>query len=601
MKQNLLVKVAVTSALVAGLSACGGGTDKGYDTGYKKTNDEVSFETDYISAQFEEESGIQTVDLLEGAVAGGEPLASSTNLINISQMEFVAEGNFETPQSESNTIPTHTISPFVLSEDTRQLIIDTDAFAESLRACDDTDERGATDDDGRAIADGNPDYPSQVVYEITYTIDNGYQYPAGESLPERTLMLTIDAINDPVTGVNIAPLELPAGGQAQVIASTLPTYACNQELTYSSDDETIATVDETGLVTGESVGVANITATSVENPEAAATDTVTVTAAFSIAITNQDLDDLDAPTGHKQIPACVAAGIEVEPSTLNHELNGVYGYDWTITDDANFAQTQNAPKGFGALLALLSPADIGATTPLEVALASGDTGATPISEVAPKSIDVTVINNKMCDPGESEHAAGWIIDFGMDYPADTLAYNGNASFAPSLETVSGSPASVQITAGAGVAEDGSPYSWGAQQPWNKQRNWYSATYGQGLNSVGKKYRYGVWVKLNEMPTEPVTLRQVIVAWKYEGLPPDASGFPGRYGEAGIFSAQLEATTEWQYLELVDDKTGERDWAVPSTWNMVTDVFTLWEVYGLPQGNSILLDDYSVTHVDLLEE
>ncbi|MBD1388345.1 Ig-like domain-containing protein [Neiella sp. HB171785] len=604
MKQNLLLKTAIASALAAALSACGG-TDSGYDSGYKKNNNELTFETEQIVVEFDEETGLQTIDLLEGAVVNGEPAANLTTRIVTSQLLFEAEDNFETPQGPSNTVPNQTISPFVKSEDSRMLYVDTDAFAEALRACDDTDVRGDRDSDNNPIPDGFPDYPTQAVYEITYTIDHGYPMTPGEPLPERTLRLTINATDDPVTGVNIAPLELPAGGTAQLVASTVPTYACNQELTYSSADEDVATVDAAGLVTGVMVGETSVTATSVDNPEASATDTVTVTSAFSIAITNQDTDDLGTPTGHKQVAACTATGINVQPFELNDNLTGEYGYQWTLTNEVDYVKGMSWDSGvggFGEVLAVKMPADIGSINTVDVELVSGETGGTPISEVTPKSMDMTVVNNQMCDPGTSAHPAGWFIDFDLDFVQ--AAYLGNASYSASDDVVAGSAASVRITAGAGEAEwDGEtvPYSWGAQQVWNNQRNWYTANYGQGLNSIGDVYRFGVWVKLEQVPAEPVTLRQAIVAWNYEGKPDDAVGFQGRYSGAGLFSAVLESTTEWQYVEFIDDRTGERDWAVPATWNAATPVFTLWEVFNLPQGSSILLDEYSVTNVDLIAQ
>ncbi|MCM2678525.1 Ig-like domain-containing protein [Echinimonas agarilytica] len=595
MKDNLLVKLAVASAVLGGLTACGGGTDKGYDSEFR-SKDQITFETDAINVSLDEQSGVQMIDLLEGAVAGGKPLSEHTGRINVSQMEFVAEDNFVTPQGPSNTIPSHTISPFTQSEDTRYLVVDTEAFAEALRKCDMTDLRGGTDDDGNAAPDGNADFPSQAVYAITYSINNGVSLPAGEALPQRTLNLVMNAIDDPVTSVNIAPLELPAGGQATIVAETVPSYACNAELTYSSADVAIATVDADGLVTGTGTGMTAVTATSVDNPEASAAGEVTVTTAFSLAIANDDLDDLGVPTGTKEIPACVAAGIDVQPFALNHELTGMYGYDWTLTDEVDFAAGLQAANGFGEYLALHTPAQIGAVNSLQVSLVSGDTGATPISEVAPKTVDVTVVNNQMCDPGVSEHPSGFNIDFDLDFVG--AAYKGNGTYAASTEKVSDSAASVQITAGTGLADDGvTPLVNASQQVWNKQRNWYSATYGLGAASVASTYRYSVWVKLEQVPVETVTLRHLVVAWNYEGIPPDASGFPGRYGEAGSFTAELEPTTEWQYVEFVNDRTGEKEWSIPPSWNVVTDVFTIWEVTGMPQGDSILLDDYAVVTIE----
>ncbi|MDO6641885.1 Ig-like domain-containing protein [Shewanella sp. 5_MG-2023] len=592
MKNNLLEKTTLTTLVILALSACG--TDEGYNPEFG-SDTQITFSINGLSASFEEESGIQTVNLIEGAMVGDQPLSSVGRRINVSQLEFEAQNNFQTPQGPSNTIPTHTISPFTLSEDTTQLIIDTDAFAEALRMCDDTDETGDVDEDGNPIGDGNPDFPKMVTYDISFTIDNGYRLKAGESLPMQTLQLVMHAIDDPVTDVNVAALELPAGGQASVIASTVPSYACNSALTYTVADTSVATVDEDGLVTGTSTGQTSITATSVDNPQAQGSADVTVTAAFSIAIANGEVDELGAPTGEKMVGSCVAAGVKVEPSVINHTLTGGYDYDWSSSNSPDVSYVQNVSNGFGGVGVFDVGSNTNVASDVTVEIISGDTGATPIADVAGKSIELNVVTNEMCEPGVSEHAAGFNIDFDMD--GVTAPYGGNAIYGTSTETISGSLASVKLTAGSAVDENGQPYSWGAQQVWNKQRNWYSANYGRGAESIGKTYKYAVWVKLETAPVEPITLRQVIVAWNYEGIPDGAAGFPGRFGEAGIFTAELAATTEWQYVEFVNDKSESQEWAIPATWSIVTDVFTLWEVYGLPEGQSILLDDYSVIRTD----
>ncbi|MEI8619264.1 hypothetical protein P4S66_11195 [Pseudoalteromonas sp. B129b] len=197
----------------------------------------------------------------------------------------------------------------------------------------------------------------------------------------------------------------------------------------------------------------------------------------------------------------------------------------------------------------------------------------------------------------SEHEAGFNTDFNLN--GEGAPYQGNATYSVSATSVSGNGRSLEIIAGAATqGEANTPYSFATQQVWNKQRNWYSANYGRGAESVGKTYRYAVWVKLNQVPVEPVTLRHVVVPWVYDGIPEDAQGFTGRYSEAGLFSAALAATTQWQYIEFVEDSTNKRDWAIPASWSSITDVFTLWEVYGLPTGDSILIDDYAVTRTGI---
>ncbi|KPV98994.1 MULTISPECIES: Ig-like domain-containing protein [unclassified Pseudoalteromonas] len=594
MKHNLLIKTAISSVIFSVLTGCGG-TDEGYDPQFK-SDSALVIDTAVITSTLEEESAVQEIDLLQGVTIDGKPASESGATINVSELEFVANNNFITPQTSANTIASHRISPFTQSSDSTKLVINTDAFSAALRQCDQTDIRGALDGDGNPIADGNLDFPSQVIYNITYSIDNGANRIPGEALPSRTLQLTINAIDDPVSEVTISPIEVPVGGQASVFASAIPSYACNPALVYSIADEDIATIDENGLISAKNTGETTITATSVDNPEVTANATLTVTGAFSIAITNDDKNELGASSGNKDVPICVASGIEVQPALLNAELSGEYTFDWTLNDEVSFTKSLTAKSGFGEVLAVKAPTTIDSSNTVTVKLIDGDTASTPLSLISQKSITVNTVNNQMCEPGVSEHPAGFNTDFNLD--GEGAPYKGNATYSVSATSVSGNGRSLEITAGTATqGEANTPYSFATQQVWNKQRNWYSANYGRGAESVGKTYRFSAWVKLNQIPEQPITLRHVVVPWVYEGIPDDAQGFTGRYSQAGLFSAELDATTQWQYIEFTEDTTNTREWAIPTSWSSITDVFTLWEVHGMPTGDSILIDDYAVVRTD----
>ncbi|MBU3021095.1 Ig-like domain-containing protein [Aestuariibacter sp. A3R04] len=595
MKYNLLVNTLSLASVCVLLTACGGGSDDGYDPNFN-SSDKLIIANDPVAATFDEESGVQRVDLLSGVTIGGEAAVSYDGVINIGQMEIVAQNNFVTPQAPSNTVANQTISPFRLSDDGRALLVDTDAFSNSLRQCDSTDNIGAEDADGNVIGDGNRDFPQSATFLVSYAIDHGYDYAPGVDAPGRTISITVNAKDDPVAEVVASDIEIPAGGQAQVVASTMPAFACDNSLVYTVADPSIATINEDGVISALSTGQTTFTAASVDNPEAKATAMITVTAAFSLVVSNDDKDNLGASLGTKAVPACVAAGVRVEPVVVNHTLNGSYTYDWTSSNDVDMPFIRSEADGFGATGVFQMPSEVGALTTVQVSLASGDTGATPLTDVAGKRIDLTTVANAMCSPGESAHAAGFNTDFNLDGAG--APYKGNATAVATGTSVSGSGSAVEVTAGTVLTEEGVPYSRVAQEVWNKQRNWYSATYGQGLASVGKTYQYAVWVKLNSVPAEPVTLTHTIVPWVYEGIPDGAAGYSGRITPGGgtTFSAELDASTDWQYIEFVNDETGERAWSVPDTWNQVTDVFTLWEIYGLPAGESLLIDDYSVVPV-----
>ncbi|KPZ57214.1 MULTISPECIES: Ig-like domain-containing protein [Pseudoalteromonas] len=594
MKHNLLIKTAISSVIFSVLTGCGG-TDEGYDPQFK-SDLALVIDTAVITSALDEESAVHEIDLLQGVTIDGKPASESGATINVSELEFVANNNFITPQTSANTIASHRISPFTQSSDSTKLVVDTDAFSQALRQCDQTDIRGQLDSDGNPIADGYLDFPSQVIYNITYSIDNGANRIPGEALPSRTLQLTINAIDDPVSEITISPIEVPVGGQASVFASAIPSYACNPALVYSIADEDIATIDENGLISAKNTGETTITATSVDNPEVTANATLTVTGAFSIAITNDDKNELGASSGNKDVPICVASGIEVQPALLNAELSGEYTFDWTLNDEVSFTQSLTSKSGFGEVLAVKAPTTIDSSNTVTVELIDGDTASTPLSLISQKSITINTVNNQMCEPGVSEHPAGFNTDFNLD--AEGAPYKGNATYSVSATSVSGNGRSLEITAGTATqGEANTPYSFATQQVWNKQRNWYSANYGRGAESVGKTYRFSAWVKLNQLPEQPITLRHVVVPWVYEGIPDDAQGFTGRYSQAGLFSAELDATTQWQYIEFTEDTTNTREWTIPTTWSSITDVFTLWEVHGMPAGDSILIDDYAVVRTD----
>lgn len=588
MKNNLLVKTAIAASIVSVLSACSG-SDEGYNPNFGSTS-AVSYSDQQITVALSEETGVQTIDLLAGAVIDGQDAASFAGTIFINQIEIEAANNYATPQAPSNSVANQTISPFQLTTDGKSLAVDTDAFAQSLRRCDNTDNRGARDADNNPIGDGFADFPSSVVYSISYVVDNGLKVEPGVEPERRQLQVTITSNEDPVESVIASAVELPAGGNAVVVASTVPAYACNSNVTYSVADTNVATVDASGTLTGTGTGTTTVIITSEDNPAASATADITVTAAFSLAITNDDKDALGASTGTKEIPACVAAGIQVVPSMLNTELSGDYTYDWTSSNDSDVTYSQSVASGFGAFGVFNAGTTVGAESEISVGIASGDTGATSIDAVAGKSVVVTTVKNEMCEPGESLHPAGFNTDFKLDGAG--APFKGGAA-AANADSVTGTGSSVQITSGPNKSADNQPYTWVAQQVWNKQRQWYSWNYGRGAESMGKAYKYSVWVKLAKLPAEPITLKHVVTPWVYEGIPADAAGFGGRRSGSGVLSATLDSSTEWQYVEFINEATGGAEWEIPTTWTTVTDVFTLWEVYGLPTGDTVLIDEYGV--------
>ncbi|WP_166425441.1 Ig-like domain-containing protein [Paraglaciecola sp. 20A4] len=581
MKKHLLVNKVTAAMLTTFLAGCGGGTDEGYDPGFS-ASDIVTFEAAELSASFDEETGMQEVDLLAGATADGKPL---TGNINISDFNFTADQNFITPQVRGNGLANQTVSPF--SEQDAKLIIDTDKFADQLSTCDTTDLRGGPrDENDNPTPDGFLDKPAQVTYTIDFAVDNGFDLPAGQVLPRRTLTLTMNAVFDAVQSVTAEPIRVLMGQEAQLFATVLPEKACSQGLNYTIADPSIATIDNMGNITTLQAGQTTVIVASTDSPDKSVTVNLEVFSEFTLAITNRDVDSNGLPSDMKEVPACVTAGFNVTPTpAFGDTLTGDYAYNWTSSNEMDFpASAVNYGESGVGMFSVGDASTVGFTFDATVSLDSGDTGATVFADVASQNVTATVIRNLMCETGESAHPAGFNTDFNLDGAG--APWKGGTVIA-SDDSLSGS--ALEVTAGDGESTNI------VQQVFNKQRNWHSATYGLGGSSIGQTYKYSVWVKLPVLPTQDITLKHVLLAWTYEGGP-SGPGFDLRKPTAGILSATLQKTTQWQLVEFINEATGNREWSVPPEWNVSTDVFQFWEIYGLPEGEKILLDEYAAMPV-----
>lgn len=578
---NTLLKTTLVAAVVSAM-VTGCGKDEGYDPEFG-SDSPLTFENDSINASYDEETGMQTIDLLSGAMVDGTPLRDVGGLINTGQFEFTASPKYRTPEAPANTIGTHKPSPFYVVDNVLQ--IDTDMFADRLSTCDSTDVWGDKDADNNDIGDGVLDNPDQVVYTITYEIDHGYDYEAGMERPTRQIQLTMNAVYDAVESVTAESAKVALGQDAQLFASVLPTKACAPGLSYDVADTSIATIDSEGNITSYKTGTTTVTVSSTDDPTKSITVDLEVFSAFVVDVTNRDLDANGLPTEGKEVPACVHAGFNVAPTPAGGEsLSGDYTYNWTSSNSVDFPVTSSISYGETGVGMFATTAAVGSSFDASVNLATGDTGSFPLEDVETSTVTATVVKNYACDPGTSEHEAGFFVDLTLDLFGAPYKEGWVSAASESLDG-----AAVQLTGQAGgktVAH---------QEAWNKQRNWHSAMYGKGATSVGKQFKYSVWVKLNEVPSETVTIKHVILAWKYEGGP-SGPGFDLRRPKAGIHSATLLPTTEWQLVEFIDEASNTPIWSVPEEWNMVTDVFQFWEFYGLAEGNSVIIDDYAIIPV-----
>ncbi|MEI8621357.1 hypothetical protein P4S66_11190 [Pseudoalteromonas sp. B129b] len=119
-----------------------------------------------------------------------------------------------------------------------------------------------------------------------------------------------------------------------------------------------------------------------------------MTGAFSLAITNDDKNELGASSGYKDVPICVASGVEVQPALLNEELSGEYTFDWTLGDEVSFTKSLTAKSGFGEILAVKAPTTIDSLNTVTVELIDGDTASTPLSLVSQKVLRLTPLITK---------------------------------------------------------------------------------------------------------------------------------------------------------------------------------------------------------------
>ena len=563
-------------AVSAAVSGCGG-PGGGYSNPLV-SDSPVSFSSTSISAAFDEASGVRQVDLLQGATVNGAQLTNSDDSpVYIRDMEFTPQNaNFQTPGGNDG-------SPFRLSDDGVHLDVDTDRFALALRMCDTTDVSGATDADGNPTGDGVRDFPTSIDYEVTYTIDNGYDPGPGQSLPSRTLNLTINAISDPVTGVQAFDVSLAATDARPMLSATAPTYACNPALTYEITDTSIATVDADGEISGLVIGSTTIRVTSVEDPSLSAVATVEVTPAFTLAITNQEFNELGAPLGTKSVPTCSAVGVTVEPTVVNDMLTGTYSYAWS-TESMNLMFGGEANDGaFGATGWFWNSLEVAETATVTVGYGSGYTGVTDPTDIADQSVELTAERNHTCDPNPSPHPAGYVTDLRLN----------TGAWGPLATAVPGG--GLDGAASVRIRSPGGDITNVVQQVWNQQRNFHSQYYGRGGASTGRTFKFSVWAKLGQLPSgDEVVLDHTLLPWACGTC--GGTGFPGRRPQSETVTATLKPTTDWQLVEFINPATGLPEWSVPAIWDVNTAMFLHWDVYGLAQGETLEIDSYSVVEV-----
>jgi hypothetical protein len=585
MQTNLLKKTMLFTMISASLAGCGSDTGKDYNF---SADMRVEFPAEALEVSIDEVSGIIEIDLLAGATAGGQPLDIADSTVYVRNFRFAPlDAAFRTPQT-AGIVVSQPISPFFVSDDNTKLVVVTDGFNSALRMCDDTDVRGAVNADGDNIADGVRDFPQSITYSVHYVIDNGFDLEPGEEPVERELLLTINAITDPVTSVQAFNTSVASGDTTEMLAATLPTYACNSNLTYEITDATTASIDGSGNVTGNNKGETTITVTSAENSELSATANITVTPGFNLAIKNQDFNDLGAPLGTKSVPTCSAIGIAVEPTIVADDLTGAYTYSW-VSDSQTFAM-EETDGAFGATGRFDNSLATGETATVTVGYDSGYTGATSTADVQDQMVTVTAERNYVCEPptGVPTAQVDLLLNAGGWGPNATHVAGGLDADDTALLVTSNN-------------DDKAQFGNTTRQVWNQGNNFHAQTFGRGAASVGRTFKFAVWAKLSQLPADPteeLKLEHTLLAWNCTGCGV-TGGFPGRYtdGVTGTVSAVLEHTTEWQLVEFINPLTDTMEWTVPAIWGATTATFQFWDLYGFGNGDSIALDNYSIVEVE----
>ncbi len=641
MKMNFLAKNIALVGFSTWLVACGG-PGEGYDPNLN-TQAEINFSDDAPAAYTVNEADADAnnkyrIDLFAGATVNGQPLSEYTGTVNITSFEF--DGEDGGPLTGVSPPRVDRRTPF--SIEGSQLVIDFSVafltepedpstavpwLGDRLRECWEHVDDLPLDSDGNPMGDGIPDFPSTITYTIDYVVDNGFpptQVP-DENEPtgvrtvypgEHTITLTMNAKPDVTVEMVAAPIEIAAGESAQLEVTRVPYYACDSDaLTYTSTTPDIASVDENGVVTGLSGGTAVINVVHDDSGLSRDFDVV-VTDNFKISVTNAGDDPSNLS---KSVPACAASAIEMQPIQKSGEsLVGDYMYEWMsgAIDVVDPTAVDAISAGYGENAVLIpnmgessEAGNIASTSPVDVSVSfvSGDTGSStdPVEDAV---VAVSVVENIACldaNPVDS-------TPFTMDHTFDTrvapwAGINAAVTVDQAVgEGVRGAALRMQIV-------DDSDPEFMAIWPntWSSgPENLYASMFGN-LSDNGKTFRTAIWVKLPSAKSG-VVLEHYIFPWQFtnhELLNSEpGGGWGGRRNSpisAKFTSGELEATTEWQYVEFVNMTDTSTPWfTIPTTWDNVNTanggvvvptatVMGNFVVRGLEATDTILLDDYAI--------
>ncbi|WP_096084626.1 Ig-like domain-containing protein [Agaribacterium haliotis] len=648
MKMNLLTKSILLLGATS-LVACGGpgeGYDPGINTDAKITTSAAPTEYSVNEADAGEDN-TYSIDLFAGMTVNGQALSAYDGAVSITGFTF--EGEDGGPETGVSPPEFQRRTPF--SVDGQNLIIDFSTsyydeesdtttlwLGDRLRECDDTDDL-PTDDDGNPMGDGIADNPSQIVYTISYVVDNGYpptlvedeDSPTGTRpvYPgEHEITLTLTAKPDVTTGLEAQPLDVVVGGTGQLEVTRTPNYACDgTALSYQSLTPAIATVDDSGLVSGVAEGDASIRVTHLDT--GLSNDfVVPVNNNMVLRITNAGDDPKNL---EKEIAACTAGALDLVPEPKpGDSLTGTYTYTWTTGDEAVVDPnvTQAVPVGFGETAVLTihggeqsAAGNIASDMDVDIIAAyeSGDLGNSDADKINKPLVAVSVVENTAC--WDTNIFSNWEEqpDFTFDHTFGTANWGnlGGGNFnSNALVAGAGLQGDSAIVVNVTALPSGDPdtieggYEGGVgirKVDWGhvNDNNLHGFFLGQP-SAHGKLIKTGVWVKLNTSASGPITLKHNLFSWWFSGA--SSWGGWGRRNDPVNMSyeAQLENHNQWQYVEFAHPVSGAVLWEVPTEWDGIDDatgelrnadarssVMPEFEIEGVEVGDSITFDDYSL--------
>jgi len=239
MRQQLLSKITLLSALGLSLTACGDGPNYEDAANYENV-EPVTIEGDLV-INVDEMQGELEFDMLEGVTNPANTQVYAREFEYLGTIED-SDGN-EQPNFQGPQLPFSSIYQSLNS-----IFISTDAWKEELVH--------------PFTSENTPETFSEGVYKFRYAIDNG-----AEELQTRNVIITVNGVEDVVTDVIINHedgFSIAKDYTVQLSTAVEPLNATFQQLAFTSSDTSKASISQTGLITGLDYGVVTFTVTSVD-------------------------------------------------------------------------------------------------------------------------------------------------------------------------------------------------------------------------------------------------------------------------------------------------------------------------------------------------